>query len=711
MPDFEGLDSSDVSGESVDTGWEDAVDYAPDMDDSVDFSDTELDEDITDFSDDIADISDVDDGLTDDVSEETDLSPEVPDMPEDFSDDIDGDVPEDVPEDMPEDVSEESPDDVPEDVTDDASDDIPEDTEDVPAETQDGVAEETADASGGGVSWEVDPGETGETVSEQPSDQPADNPWVTEDTPTAEDWVVSAEEAPEGYSGTPVENAWDDLTEESTIDTSADTEDGDAEGAADDLPETLDDETFDEPDTLVNATDVQEPAEIAETAEPAMEVNREDDFLTPDGETLDVTIDHEDGGIEQMKTSEAVAEGTEQPQETVESVSSEMLETDAEFEDEASEIPGELSESSEVSEVSETSEVPADSEVPLVPDMSEDFDDAPVPEEIDSGTAGEQVTDLLQDNPAAVASDTKVDLSDNLSGETVEDVSDDAPNDLIDRQTYEGMDNVTDYPHDMKLNDGSQLHVIDENPVREYATVQDAATGEEFTVRPNPMDRVAHFEGMQGNNDLGMEQDCGIASTAKSINDLYGSKVIDENKLAQYAYDNRLCEITEPIANSGGMVESNVQALYEACGLEAQAFSNDDVPDLQELGKHLSEGGSAIVAVNSDLLWDYDAAQSKDFSEVYSRENFENDADYAAAAQRWEAMQDGSGQFVADHYVNVSNAVYDKTGRLTHFIMSDTGNGTTKMIPVEQFQRAYNGLGSFSVDAQGCVLANRGKQL
>lgn len=69
-------------------------------------------------------------------------------------------------------------------------------------------------------------------------------------------------------------------------------------------------------------------------------------------------------------------------------------------------------------------------------------------------------------------------------------------------------------------------------------------------------------------------------------------------------------------------------------------------------------------------------------------------------------MQNG-GTFKADHFVNVSNAVYDKNGSLTHFIVSDTGNGTTKMVDKDYLFRAYNGSGNISVSARGCVIAGR----
>lgn len=104
-------------------------------------------------------------------------------------------------------------------------------------------------------------------------------------------------------------------------------------------------------------------------------------------------------------------------------------------------------------------------------------------------------------------------------------------------------------------------------------------------------------------------------------------------------------------------------------------------------------------------MWNWDKAQAFNPANVDAN-RYATDPRYARHVDDLMKMQNG-GVFQADHFVNVSNAVYDKNGALTHFIVSDTGNGTTRMIEKDYLYRAYNGGGRISVAAQGCVIAGR----
>lgn len=142
--------------------------------------------------------------------------------------------------------------------------------------------------------------------------------------------------------------------------------------------------------------------------------------------------------------------------------------------------------------------------------------------------------------------------------------------------------------------------------------------------------------------------------------------------------------------------------------IDATAYTGNDVPAIEALANSLKDGGVATVAVNHDLMWNYDKAQAFNPSMI-DPARYATDSSYASRIDTYMDMHDGVGTYRADHFVNVSNAVYDSNGALSHFIVSDTGNGTTKMIPKDYFQRAYNGLGNISVSAQGCVIAERRK--
>ncbi len=272
-------------------------------------------------------------------------------------------------------------------------------------------------------------------------------------------------------------------------------------------------------------------------------------------------------------------------------------------------------------------------------------------------------------------------------------------------------DDLSSYSRHLDVENNDGLYVVDKDLSVDKATMRDVATGQEYSVYPNPMDRVSHMAGKQGQNDLGMRQDCGIASTAKGINDIYGKNVTSENRLANYAYDTHNCSIknkpdgTDDIYNSGGTWEGNVKDFYNANGLSADMYVKDNVPSPDYIASRLKNGDVATLAVNHNLMWNWDKAQAFNPANVDTN-RYATDPNYARYVDDLTKIQNG-GVFQADHFVNVSNAVYDKNGVLTHFIVSDTGNGTTRMIEKDYLYRAYNGGGRISVSAQGCVIAGR----
>ena len=278
-------------------------------------------------------------------------------------------------------------------------------------------------------------------------------------------------------------------------------------------------------------------------------------------------------------------------------------------------------------------------------------------------------------------------------------------------------DDLSKLPNALPFDNAPGMEVIDSELSPDKATIQDTITGQEYTAYPNPMGRASHMAGQQGQNDVGMQQDCGIASTAKGINDLYGKNVTTENRLADFAKQTGNCALSKAVTYSdgtvdysdcGGTVEDNVREFYNANGIDATAYTGNDVPTVEALADSLKDGGVATVAVNHDLMWNFDEAQAFDPSMI-DQARYASDSAYASRVDTYMDMHDGVGTYRADHFVNVSNAVYDSNGALSHFIVSDTGNGTTKMIPKDYFQRAYNGLGNIRVSAQGCVIAERRK--
>ena len=272
-------------------------------------------------------------------------------------------------------------------------------------------------------------------------------------------------------------------------------------------------------------------------------------------------------------------------------------------------------------------------------------------------------------------------------------------------------DDLSAMSRQLQLDNRSGMEVIDPVVSGDKATVKDTITGATYTVYPNPMGRMSHMDGQQGQNSLGMHQDCGIASTAKGINDLYGKRVTSEERLAKYAYTTGNCTVkrnvlgVKDIWNSGGTDEGDVEAFYKANGLEAMKFAGS-VPTPEVLGDHIQDGGVVTLAVNHDLMWNWEKAQAFNPATDLDRARYQTDARYRSHVHDLMRMKNG-GTFQADHFVNVSNVVYDDRGNVSHFIVSDTGNGTTKMISREDLYRAYNGNGAIGVSARGCVMARR----
>lgn len=273
-------------------------------------------------------------------------------------------------------------------------------------------------------------------------------------------------------------------------------------------------------------------------------------------------------------------------------------------------------------------------------------------------------------------------------------------------------DNLEAMSRNLTMDNGGQLLVLDHTLSPDKVTVYDRNTKQYFTIYPNPQGRTFHMRGQQGQNRFGMQEDCGIASTAKGINDLYGKEVINENRLASYAVRAGKCSIVRrqdgsiDYVNSGGTIETNVKDFFEANGIKADAYTGNKTPTVETIADALRKGDVATVAVNHDLIWFYDEAQSFD-PKMIDKYRYNSDGYYRNQVNTFMKIKKGSGNFRADHFVNVSNAVYDNNGVLTHFIVSDTGNGTTKMIPVAYLQRAYQGSGRISVSAQGCVIGRR----
>ena len=654
--------------------------------------------------------------MDEDMGESLDTADIDVDIPDDIPDDVPDDIPDDVPEDIPEDLPEDDipEDDIPED--DILEDDIPEDDipEDLPADVSEDMPEDTTtddlydgdtpndipeDVYSDGVDTEDD-GEANDVPKEIPEDVPADadlNDPASADA-TTDDTVddqsdVPADEATDDQSDVPTDEAADDQSDvpaDEAVDNQGDVpaDEGDnaqLKNSKNDSPEYRMD-NFDNPDISSDSFNSLSDYMNAHNYGP-------DDFATY-SQDPEWRILHREAFPDY-----------ELPPLTQENAYNQL----SDYMNTHNYGPDDFAAYSQDPIWRELhSAAFPDYELPALVD-SEALSNGKIPDEIFKDT-----TDLWD-----VTNDTKLEDLSKSNFEQLQAINPERASQMVTEYNDRHIpsDDLSELPRSLPLDNASDMKVIDDELSLDKATIRDMTTGQEYTVYPNPLGRASHMEGKQGQNDIGMHQDCGIASTAKGINDWYGKNVTTENRLADFAKQTGNCDLSEAVkkpdgtidySECGGTVEDNVRRFYNANGIDATAYTGNDVPAIEALANSLKDGGVATVAVNHDLMWNYDKAQAFNPSMI-DPARYATDSSYASRIDTYMDMHDGVGTYRADHFVNVSNAVYDSNGVLSHFIVSDTGNGTTKMIPKDYFQRAYNGLGNISVSAQGCVIAERRK--
>ena len=263
----------------------------------------------------------------------------------------------------------------------------------------------------------------------------------------------------------------------------------------------------------------------------------------------------------------------------------------------------------------------------------------------------------------------------------------------------------------------SKYAITDEQCTNDCANMKDLENGKEYTVYPNPLSRNSAYDIHQGNNDVGIKQDCGLASSSEAINGLYGKKISCETKNVDLATKMDNYELAfKPLRdengdvlrdadgspllsdeidwpNSGGTMESNVQKMFDAYNISSDTFTDDRIPDANSIAEALKNGDNVVAAVNSDLFWNQDDPRTA--SDFYQKMDPQDVA-------RWK-----QGYCSSDHFVNVYGACYDsKSNELSGFLVKDTGNGRDSMVPLSQFNRAYRGDAMFTVQNRGCVIAH-----
>lgn len=152
----------------------------------------------------------------------------------------------------------------------------------------------------------------------------------------------------------------------------------------------------------------------------------------------------------------------------------------------------------------------------------------------------------------------------------------------------------------------------------------------------------------QGQNDLGYDGTCGLASSAEMLSDLTGEN-FSENDVVRHAAANGLCETdsSDP-ADLGGTTVESLRVLQRDAGVQSTNLRDCD---LDSLARYVDSGDGVVAAVKAAEYWPSVG--------IYESES----ARSAALAQRG-----------TDHVVWVTGVSRDPgTGAVTGFFVNDTG--------------------------------------
>lgn len=110
------------------------------------------------------------------------------------------------------------------------------------------------------------------------------------------------------------------------------------------------------------------------------------------------------------------------------------------------------------------------------------------------------------------------------------------------------------------------------------------------------------FTGHQGNNNFGMESNCGLASVAQIA--ILSGKKVTENDVVRLAISEGLCEMTHAdMYNNGGTSAYHRAALLEKLHIKSRI----EAPTLEELVTYIEHGHGVIAAVDAGVFWNQPA--------------------------------------------------------------------------------------------------------
>lgn len=163
----------------------------------------------------------------------------------------------------------------------------------------------------------------------------------------------------------------------------------------------------------------------------------------------------------------------------------------------------------------------------------------------------------------------------------------------------------------------------------------------------------------QGNNSLGWNSDCGLASSSQVLHEAGVTKdgnPVTENDVVLMANQYNLADAShaQPSDNGGSSPDSRAE-LFEKYGVDAPPSRGMNIDDL---AKVVEDGHGAVASVDAGVLWNRD--------------------EYLAA----------DGQTNHAIWVTGTDRNLD-TGQVNGFYVNDTGDGQSKFISSDLMQAAW----------------------
>lgn len=107
-----------------------------------------------------------------------------------------------------------------------------------------------------------------------------------------------------------------------------------------------------------------------------------------------------------------------------------------------------------------------------------------------------------------------------------------------------------------------------------------------------------NFTGRQGNNNFGMQNDCGVACVAQIL--ILSGKKVSENDVVRVAVSEGLCNITDTTMGTNGATSSIHRATLLS---KFDIKSKVELATTKDIAKYIEHGHGIIVSVDAGLLW------------------------------------------------------------------------------------------------------------